>query len=66
MSEYLDAALRRMRLGVRVRYFDALKNCYSPIWAIAHHDAPAQLAGSPESATEKYLRTCRTLDPTAS
>jgi len=62
MSEYLEAALRRMRLGVHVRNFAALNHGGDSVWAIVHPWHKPTVVDTPREATEAYLALCRTLE----
>lgn len=59
---YLDAALRRMRLGVRVRNFAALNHGGDSVWAVVHPMHRPSVVDTPREATEAYLALCRMLE----
>lgn len=62
MSEYLDAALHRMRLGVRVCNFAALNHGGDSVWAIVHPMYRPSVVDTPREAIEAYVALCRELE----
>ena len=62
---YLDRAVRRMRLGVRVRWDPAFPWCPHERWSIRLGVSEVNYGWSVSDATASYLRTVAELDPEA-